>query len=682
MPCIHNKMRAIKISIQVICLLLVLFIVPGCIDKSPQVQMKATKGELDLSQWDFDKDGTVTLEGEWDFYWNQFLSYEEIIAKKSSIDTYLKVPGVWKDLKVGNSVLPGDGFITIHLLVKLSKAFENLAIKIPEIGTAYKIWINETLIHEGGKIGKTREAMTAFVIPEVVSLNLSKEKEIHITIQISNFMDRTGGVWGDFSFGKANEIYRITNIIFSLETMVFGGLFIMSVYHFGLFLIRTQDKSTLFFGLFCLDFGIRTLIVGQKILIYTFPFLPFDLTFRLDYLTAYLAFPFFISFLYYLFKEETNRNYIRITWVCFFFLCLTVIILPHFEYTQFLIPYELYVLFSIPYIIYVNLSAIRNKRVGSISSFIGVLILAGGSITDMLHIEHIIFWHFLFPFTLFGFLFFQSFSLSIKFSKAFTLSENLTIELTQKTNSLTTTNKELNELKTDLEEKVQERSIALEEVYRKNYYEIQRASSLEKELAVQKERQKIFVDIHDHMGSNILDLKNSLSELSQSIPDRTDNLEKAKQAIYKLEDNLRMKMYSIEDLEILRKDPLNGIRLLVIRRYATYDREINFFCEEALYDITENRFSNKLIEVLFSISQENGTNDLKYGYGLSEWKFLRYKENICLEIISPTGYTIDHKGAGNGKRNIAIRLREIGGYDLYCEDKDKFHSRFYFPFFK
>ena len=39
--------------------------------------------------------------------------------------------------------------------------------------------------------------MTAFVIPEVVSLNLSNEKEIHITIQISNFMDRTGGVWVD-----------------------------------------------------------------------------------------------------------------------------------------------------------------------------------------------------------------------------------------------------------------------------------------------------------------------------------------------------------------------------------------------------------------------------------------------------------------------------------------------------
>ncbi|MBK7056194.1 MAG: hypothetical protein IPH52_14325 [Leptospiraceae bacterium] len=57
---------------------------------------------------------------------------------------------------------------------------------------------------------------------------------------------------------------------------------------------------------------------------------------------------------------------------------------------------------------------------------------------------------------------------------------------------------------------------------------------LRKELAVQKERQKIFVDIHDHMGSNILDLKKSLSELSQTTSNKSDNLDKAKQAIYKL----------------------------------------------------------------------------------------------------------------------------------------------------
>ena len=33
----------------------------------------AVNGVLDLTQWDFDRDGAVSLDGEWDFYWQQLL---------------------------------------------------------------------------------------------------------------------------------------------------------------------------------------------------------------------------------------------------------------------------------------------------------------------------------------------------------------------------------------------------------------------------------------------------------------------------------------------------------------------------------------------------------------------------------------------------------------------------------
>ena len=75
---------------------------------------------------------------------------------------------------------------------------------------------------------------------------------------------------GTFSFGKANEILKLTNIIFSLEAMVFGGLLIMSVYHFGLYIIRTQDRehSILWYVLF--EFALRTIFSRTKNFIYTF----------------------------------------------------------------------------------------------------------------------------------------------------------------------------------------------------------------------------------------------------------------------------------------------------------------------------------------------------------------------------------------------------------------------------
>ena len=38
-----------------------------------RAQPKAVDGILDLSDWDFEKDGIVELGGEWRFVWNQFV---------------------------------------------------------------------------------------------------------------------------------------------------------------------------------------------------------------------------------------------------------------------------------------------------------------------------------------------------------------------------------------------------------------------------------------------------------------------------------------------------------------------------------------------------------------------------------------------------------------------------------
>lgn len=671
-------MKSCCFSMRIFYLCAILFI-GNCTGTSSEARPAAVKGVIDLSQWDFQKNGALGLDGEWDFYWNQFLSHETVRTEKSVSDFHIQIPGHWKGMRLGDSTLPGNGYCTIHLFVKLPAVSRDLAVRIPDIGTAHKIWINEKLIYEAGRVGKTENEMLPYLMPEIRLLNFLNEKEFHITVQMSNFMDRTGGVWGHLILGNVRDIDRQKSITLALEMTVVGGLFIMSMYHFGLFFIRRQDRSTLYFGLFCLDFALRTLLVEQRILIYTFPFLPFDLTFRMEYLTGYLAFPFFASFLSHLFSGEISSYYIRASWVFIISLCISVIVLPHYRYTQLLIPYEIFVFCSIPYMLYANISAIRRRKIGAVSSFAGHIILCIGAVTDILHNEHIIFLHYTFPFCLFGFLFFQSFSLSTKFSKAFSVSEKQALELSEKTVSLTAANEELNTLKTELEGKVRERSRTLERVYQETVIEIQKVNSLEKELAVQKERQKIFVDIHDHMGSNILDLKNFIEDLSSESSNFNDTVKKAKFTINKLEDNLKMKLYAIEDLEFLRKDPLNGIRLLILRRYSNHSREINFFCEESLYEIPRTVFSEELVEVLFSVSQENATNDLKYGSGLSEWKFFQRKENLCLEMISETDYKFDILRSGNGRRNIENRICEIGGFSVYCEQNEIFHARFYFP---
>ena len=76
----------------------------------------AQKGVLDATHWDFVNDGTITLNGEWEFYWNQLLDPEDF--KTNPKKSYIKLPGVWNDYKNEETTIPGEGFATFRLRVK------------------------------------------------------------------------------------------------------------------------------------------------------------------------------------------------------------------------------------------------------------------------------------------------------------------------------------------------------------------------------------------------------------------------------------------------------------------------------------------------------------------------------------------------------------------------------------
>jgi signal transduction histidine kinase len=79
-------------------------------------------------------------------------------------------------------------------------------------------------------------------------------------------------------------------------------------------------------------------------------------------------------------------------------------------------------------------------------------------------------------------------------------------------------NIELTTLQKNLENKVKLRTEELEVIYKQNLLEIQKVNLLEKEIAVQRERQELFVDIHDNLGGKLLLLSRQLKAIE---PDKT-----------------------------------------------------------------------------------------------------------------------------------------------------------------
>jgi hypothetical protein len=62
---------------------------------------------LDLTGWDIEKDGSVSLNGEWEFYWQGFLSQQDFdkpdVAENKLLVT---VPDTWDKYENGGKSLP------------------------------------------------------------------------------------------------------------------------------------------------------------------------------------------------------------------------------------------------------------------------------------------------------------------------------------------------------------------------------------------------------------------------------------------------------------------------------------------------------------------------------------------------------------------------------------------------
>lgn len=91
---------------------------------------EAEKGIIDLTQWDIKKDGPIELEGEWEFYWNRLLNYDDFHGGENYIpDGYFHVPNVWNTYKLNNKQLPAEGCATYRLKIKTNNITDLKGIK-------------------------------------------------------------------------------------------------------------------------------------------------------------------------------------------------------------------------------------------------------------------------------------------------------------------------------------------------------------------------------------------------------------------------------------------------------------------------------------------------------------------------------------------------------------------------
>ncbi|MCZ8513536.1 sensor histidine kinase [Paenibacillus filicis] len=398
---------------------------------------KVIQGELDLSGWDFARDGNVRLNGEWAFYWQRLVGPEEFHSPEAPAPSlYAEVPASWNHLKVDGRRVPSEGFATYCMTLKLKPGQDLLAVRIPTINTAYRLWVNGSEAASAGTVGMSAEGTTPQYHPAIAVMH-THESTVELVLQVSNYSHHRGGVWQPLEVGKVDSMVGKQALSVGFDMLLIGSVMIMGLYHLGLFTVRTKDWPILFFGLFCLLICLRMTMLSEIVLTKLFPNFDWTVQILLEYTSAALAMPLFALFFSGLYPRESSRSFnMALCLACIGYTAVVAVLTP-LKMTEWLIVLQVYLLCGMLYILVIVILAFLRKREGAGILLVSCILFALSIVNDMLYAHELV--KTTDKMTVFGLLIFiisQALLLSIKLSKAFSNEERLSAQLTELNNGL------------------------------------------------------------------------------------------------------------------------------------------------------------------------------------------------------------------------------------------------------
>lgn len=420
-------------------------------------KVQSKEGVLDLSQVHVSQK-PIKLQGDWTFYWHKLLSPKDIRMRSASDgnhDSWISIPSSWLGYRLDGERLSGTGYATFRLVIELSEqdGNERLALRLPTIFHAYKLWVNGELLAEIGEVGPDKSSVTPQLKTRLVFFQ-PKTDTVELVMQVANYHHNRGGITKNIELGGSDALTVKTNLKVAAEMFITASLLIIGFYNLLLFVLRRKDRAPLYFGLFTLMFGIRSLLVGEHLITQWWPSFPWGLQFKIEYLIlcsgAYIITKYFDS----IFPNYVSRWFHTLSWIATGAFCIIVAATPAIVFTKLLLAIGVMVVLQIVYLMVGLVHAAVRRMEGALIFLLVSVVVLVAVINDFLYFNE---WSPVANTSPLGLLVFtiaQMILLSSRFTKTATNEERIAREL-QAANS------KLTEMNMNLERIVQERTQAL-----------------------------------------------------------------------------------------------------------------------------------------------------------------------------------------------------------------------------
>lgn len=387
----------------------------GTKNKSNQSYPIATDGVIDFSNWNFENDGNVLLNGEWEFYWSQLLIPDDF-NKNYLTPTFVQVPSPWNTyLDKNQKNIPAHGYATYKLKIITPPDQNKLSIRLTEIRDAYNLWINQKLVITQGTVGKDKVSTIPRSGANLTTFEIENQ-EVEIILQVSNFRSsKAGFIRKSILIGTEKNIQKIR--AFSIGSVLFliGCYLIIGISHFYFFQMRRRVIGALYFSIICLLSMMRVLTTGDKLLIY-WTDISTALNSKIAYISTYLIVLFFFKYLKAIFPREISKRVVEVIMWCCIALATFIFLTPNEINHWSSLPFQITLLLSTLYLFYALFLVLKRGRRGGWVFTIGMLMVILAGWNDTFYPAEVTAKGYLFPFGILFFMLLQAFFLTRLFA--------------------------------------------------------------------------------------------------------------------------------------------------------------------------------------------------------------------------------------------------------------------------
>ena len=105
----------------------------------------AVKGVMDLRGWDFTRNGSVSIYGQWEFFWKKFIISGPTDERSAAPSGYISVPSTWYKHRLDNGKkLPARGYASFRVRILLPEEAQQVALHFPFAFTSYRVYAIST----------------------------------------------------------------------------------------------------------------------------------------------------------------------------------------------------------------------------------------------------------------------------------------------------------------------------------------------------------------------------------------------------------------------------------------------------------------------------------------------------------------------------------------------------------